>query len=247
MNEIEIRREKMVKWTRRGVMAGGVILVAPVAFTLAYGLAGLAAAGAIAFVSGQAFIHFAPVVADRFATWKLKGLKQNARDNPVEKLELGYIADCKRVEVQAQAITDFDTEVRNFRTDVKGLKQQFPDDSDDFDATLGQLEELLAARRDALTEANAVLVRKKGELTKARAKWKVAMSAQRAGKAGGMTEEQVLEEVLRDTALGSIDTELNRALAALDTAVAREVPKLHGARKVTLDVVPAREKEVAVR
>jgi hypothetical protein len=75
---------KKVQW---GLGLAGAAIVSPVIFLAVKGLIGLSIAGLI----GVTVWNFAPVVGIKLATWKLRAVKADARNNPIETMEQLYM------------------------------------------------------------------------------------------------------------------------------------------------------------
>ena len=82
MSEIttDRRRARLTALAKWGIGLAGAVVIAPMVFLAVKGILGLALAG----VLGLALVHGAPVAAMKFANWRLRGLKQEARANPIE-------------------------------------------------------------------------------------------------------------------------------------------------------------------
>ena len=73
---------------------------------------------AIATVIGLTIVNLAPVVAMKLANWKLRGIKHEARANPIETLQ-NQLADRRRqLAAFAATITEFNAAVKGFESKV---------------------------------------------------------------------------------------------------------------------------------
>ena len=78
----EQRKARIKHLTTLGLIAVTGLVVSPVIFLAIKGLVGLVVAGVI----GLAIVQFTPVVAMKFANWKVKGIVAEAKENPIETL-----------------------------------------------------------------------------------------------------------------------------------------------------------------
>lgn len=220
MNEDKKQRlATAVKW---GIGLLAAVIIAPVVFLAVQGLIGLIVAG----VLGLAIVNFAPVMGMKFANWKLKGLKHEARANPIETRQQIALQVRARLRDAAQELTTFATEVRNFADEVKSLRVAQPEDAADFELQLSSLQHLLDLKRGRLQEAEAEAEAFENATARAARKWKVAQSAIRMNKLAGADQDAAMDKLLADESLDAVQTAMNRALAELDTALATSVPQL---------------------
>lgn len=232
IQSLDLRKQKLASKVKIGLAALAALLVSPVIFLIIKGLVGLA----IAAVVGLGIISFAPVVAMKFANWKLKAIKAEAAANPVETMQNVYSEKEQAVNGYAQRIEDFATEVMNFESKLAGFRTEFPAEAPRFDATHRAMLKLLELRRARLVEARGELKRFAGEIRKADAIWKMGQAAQSMTKAAGMTEDDFMQRIKTETAIESVQANLNRAFAQLESALAEETPALDFNPSPVLDV-----------
>lgn len=228
---IEIRKEKIATRTK-WALALAALVVSPVILMIVKGLIGLAVAGAI----GLGIISFAPVVAMKFANWKLKAIKHEAATNPIETMQNVWREKESALRAFYGRVEDFATEVRNFGDKLVGFKAEFPGEAAKFEATLRAMEALLQRRRARLSEARAELQRFDREINKADAIWKMGQAAAAMTKAAGMTEDDFMQRIKTETAIDAVQSNLNRALAQLETSLAEEAPAIEHNPAATLPV-----------
>jgi hypothetical protein len=216
MIDLDLRRQRIsarVKWAL-GLLAA--LLISPVIFLVVKGLVGLAIAGIV----GLAIINFAPLVAMKFANWKLKGMKAEARENPIETRQNIAMQARQRIRDAETALTTFSTEVRNFTDQVKELSQSQPEDAADFEQQLANLKRLLQLKQEGLVAARAGADAFEKATERAARKWKVAQAAIRMQKLAGAAVDDALTRILAEESLDSVQTAMNQALSELDTAIA---------------------------
>ena len=216
-----------VKW---GIGLLAAAIIAPVVFLAVQGLIGVMVAGTL----GLALVNFAPVLGMKFANWKLKGLKHEARANPIETRQQIGLQVRARLRDAAQELTTFAAEVLNFADEVKSLRATQPEDAADFEAQLKALQQLLDLKRRRLQEADAEADAFEQATARAARKWKVAQSAIRMNKLAGADQDAAMDKLLADESLDAVQTAMNRALAELDTALATSVPQIEHAPATVL-------------
>lgn len=218
-----------VKW---GLGLIGAALIAPVAFLAVQGLVGLIVAG----VLGMAIVHGAPVLSMKFANWKLAGMKDEARRNPIETRQNIALQARERIRLAEGELTTFATEVRNFADQVKELRREQPDDAADFDEQLRNLQRLLELKRSGLSDARAKADEFEAATERAARKWKVAQSAIRMQKLSGAMEDDAMNKLLAAESLDSVQTAMNRALSELDSVLAMQAPPTLENQRTTIDI-----------
>lgn len=216
-----------IKWA---VAALACIVVAPFVFLLVQGIVGLA----IAALCGAAIIAAAPVVAMKLANWKLKGLKAEARQNPIESRQNIALQARDRIRQAESELSGLATEVRNFADLVADLRRQQPDDALEFEDQLAGLQKLLEARRQGLSEARQRANEFDAATQRAARRWKVAQAAIRMQKLSGSQQDDAMNKLLAEESLDAVQGAMNRALSELDTLLAAEVPVV----PVTLERAP---------
>jgi len=217
---IEARKEKIATAVKWGLGLLAALVVSPIIFMVVKGLVGLAVAGVV----GLALINFAPVVAMKFANWKLKAIKGEAARNPVETMQNVYQEKEAALAAFLRRIEDFAAEVANFADKLDGFKSEFPADAGKFEATLASMKRLLGVRRQRYTESKAMLASFAGEIRKAEAIWKMGLAAQAMTRAAGMTEDDFMQRLKAETAIDAVQSSLNRAMAELETSLMDEAP-----------------------
>lgn len=239
----EQKKQRLATGVKWGLGLAGAVVVSPFIFLAVKGAVGLAIAGAV----GLGIINFAPVVSMKFANWKLKAIKHEAKTNPIETLQNVSVKKKVDLNLFAEKIRTFSGRVRSFSDKVDGLKVKFPQDAKKFDEQLAQLNALLAARKAKYKAAQEALEKFDHEIERAQAIWEVALAAKDATQAaGGNAEADALERIKAETAVGAVQDELNAQLSELETALLEEPPETKSlppkAEVTTIDITPAKEK-----
>ena len=217
-NDMELRRKKIETYTKWGLGALGALVISPVIFMIVKGIIGLAIAGAV----GLAVITFAPVVAMKFANWKLRAVKAEASANPIETLQNVFKEKMDALRRFSESITVFHAEVANFADKVKLFEKQYPADAGKFAEQLEKMRELLKLRQNNYKQAQGELALFESEIQRASAIWDMANAAAAMNKAAGMNEDDILEKIKTETAVDSVQKNLNRAFAELETSLIEE-------------------------
>ena len=226
----DARRERVATYAKWGLGLLAAIVISPVIFLAVKGLVGLAAA----LVIGLALVNFAPYVAMKFANWKVKAIKAEARENPIETRQNLALQQRERLRLAEAELTAFNTEVRNFRDEVTELSKTQPGDAVVFQDQLRQLEALQELKQQRLRAAHQAAEEFEAATARASRKWKVAQSAIRMNKLAGQSSTDAMNKLLAEESLDSVQTAMNRAFAEMDTTMAlhklplpAEAPALH--------------------
>jgi hypothetical protein len=227
-----------VKWAL-GLAAA--LVVSPIIFLVVKGMVGLALAALI----GLAVINFAPVLSLKFANWKLRGLKHEAATNPVETLQNQLVDKRAALAQFARSITDFKTEVANFGDKVEVFKRQQPQNAERFVAQHAGMVLLLRRREQRYRQADQELDMLEQKIEQASSLWDMAMAAQRMNKLAGVDPGQQFDKILQDVAFDSVQSNVNRAFAELETSLLEEPQQLEAPKEfvaLVTEIQPAKEK-----
>lgn len=216
--DLNSRRKRIETLVKAAGLAVVGVLVAPFVLLAIKGLIG----AGIALGLGLSIIYFTPVVATKMANWRLKMLKAEATKNPVETLQNDYV---KRQEALARfeaSIRSFAGEVGLFSDKLETFSKKFPEEAPKFRENLGKMNELLVLRKQKYKEAKNNLALYQMEIQKAGAIWEMGQAAAQMNKAAGMTEEDFFAKIQVETALDSVQKNLNMAFADLEVALLDE-------------------------
>lgn len=240
MNELELKKRRLSTGVKWGLGLAAALIISPVIFMIVKGLVGLAIAGVV----GLAIINFAPVLSMKFANWKLKGIKAEAARNPVETMQHVYMEKESSLAAFLDGIEEFATEVNNFEDELATFKRQFPNEAPKFDKTFDAMQTLLKRRRQRYSEAKNALYQFSAEINKADAIWKMGLAAQKLTKAAGQTDDDFMQRIKTETAIDSVQSSLNRAMAELETSLLEETPAI-GYSSADVIELPVPAKKVA--
>lgn len=219
MTDLDLKRKRIEGAVKIVAMLLIGFLVAPFVFVAIKGLLGLIVAFVISFVC----INLAPWVGMKVANWRLKVLKHEAAQNPIETMENQYKEREKALLVFRDNIQRFFAEVQNFHTRKEEHKQKFPAQGNKFDEQYNKMNQLLQARAAKYKQAQQNLRTFADVIEQKRSEWEVAKAAASMSKAAGVGED-FINKLLTDTALESVQTNLNFAFAELETSLLDEVP-----------------------
>jgi DNA repair exonuclease SbcCD ATPase subunit len=217
-SEVEVKRKKIEKIAKWGLGLVGAVVISPFVFLAVKGIVGLALAGII----GMAVINFAPLVAMKFANWKLKGIKAEAAKNPVETLQNVFVEKQSALTIFETAITEFSTKVKNLEDKVESLRKKYPEEADKFEGHLQKMQAVLEARRRKYKTVKKALLDFSEEIKKAQVVWEVSQAAQEVTSAAGMGTDDPYERIKAETAVESVQNSLNKAISELETDLMNE-------------------------
>ncbi len=236
---IDARRVRLANYAKWGIGMAAAAVMAPVIFLAVKGIVGLI----VAAVLGLASVNLAPVLAMKFASWKLKGLKHEARENPIETRQNIALQTRERLRQAAVELTGFTTEVKNFSDEVRALRDQQPEDAADFDEQLRKLQQLQKLKQDRLKAAHDAADKFEAATERAARKWKVAQSAIRMNKLAGQSQDDAMNKLLAAESLDSVQTAMNQAFAEMDTAFAlQSLPAPVPVETIDINAVEIRER-----
>lgn len=215
---IDEKRRKIELAVKVGALFLVGFIVSPFIFVAIQGVAGLIVAGTIGFAA----INLAPWAAAKIANWRIMALKHEAARNPVETLQNDYLRRQESLKDFGAAITTFSAKVSTFADKLVEFRKQYPDEVEKFNAQLAKMRQLLDLRRAKYKSAQAELARYEDEIQKAGAIWQMGQAAADMAEAAGMTEEDFLAKIQVETALDSVQAQLNVAFSDLEQALTDE-------------------------
>jgi molybdopterin converting factor small subunit len=218
VQELQAKRQKIATYAKWGLALIGAVIISPFIFLAVKGLVGLA----LAAVVGLAFINFAPMVAMKFANWKLQGIKTEAATNPIETLENVFVQKMQALDKFEGTITEFATKVKNLSDKVDTLRKQYPTEASKFEEHLSKMESVLNHRKRRYKEAKKALALFADEIKKAQVVWEVSQAAQLVTDAAGLDTGDVYERIKAETAVEAVQNSLNQAIAELETDLMNE-------------------------
>lgn len=201
--DINLKRQKIERWVKLGIGLVVAVLVSPFVFLAVKGIVGLALAALV----GGFCLAMSPVVAMKFANWRLKGIKAEAAENPIETLQNQLVAARKDLEDSKVSLVDKDTAVLAFKDMVTNLEREYPNDSDTL-AFKQSFNEAVDSQEEAWNQWNAAKRETdlfEEEIAKANKIWKVAQAdAALRAKLGKGVMQDPMEKIKRETAIEAV-------------------------------------------
>lgn len=189
-------------------------VVAPIIFTAITGIIGLAVAAGISLM----VVQFIPVVSMKVANWKVKGIVEEAKENPIETM-INLLAAKREAYKEFKAAVETAVTARSdFALKCKQFASQYPHRADEFNKQLEAMTVLVERKKTALIEAKRMLELGDAKLDEMRAYWEMSKAAQTANAAAGMDTGDMYEKLKADTAVDSVFESVNRAFAQLEVA-----------------------------
>lgn len=241
MNDLELKRQRIERLVKYAALPIIGFIVAPYVFLSIKGLIGLIVAGVISVVAVNMIPWFAAVVAN----WRLKALKHEAAKNPIETLENDYKRRHDALVAFRQSILNSKAEVAGFGDKLDEFKTQYPADAAKFDEQYRKMIELLRLKGRKYEQAKANLQSYEAEIDRARAIWKMAQAAAQMNKAAGVDTDEFFAKIQVETALGSVQKNLNLAFAELEMSLADESSAKTSDRAIS--VAPAQPVEGGIQ
>jgi hypothetical protein len=238
MNEVEQKRHRIataVKWGLGGLAA---LIVSPIIFMVVKGIIGLA----VAAVAGLAIVNFAPVVAMKFANWKVKAIKAEAQQNPIETMENLMVAKRQALETFRIEVTTAVRARSDFEVKCRDFGKRYPDRAQEFKVQLGSMTELVERKKRALQDADDAIQQGEDKLVEMRAYWEMSQAAQAANKAARMSTGDMYEKLKADTAVDAVLSSVNQAFAELEVAATLDQVALPAPTEAIIIDMPVRER-----
>lgn len=220
MTSIELEnKRKRIDMVVKGLSLLAIgFVAAPIVLVAIPGLLGLVATALI----GVTAVNVAPVVSAKIANWRLKALKAEAMKSPVETLQNDYRSRLENLGKFNESIKTFSAKVQSFADRVETFKTQYPEEVEKFANQLTKMKQLLLLRQTKYRDAKRELERYEEEIKKAGAIWEMGQAAAEMTKAAGMTEGDFYAKIMVETAINSVQENMNRAFAELETSLIDE-------------------------
>ncbi len=211
-----IKRQKLATYAKWGLALLAAAVISPIIFFAVKGLIGLALAGLI----GLTIVNFAPVVAMKFANWKVKAITHEAKQNPIETMQNLLFAKREAFQIFKQNVENAITATKAFEQKTIEFSKKYPHRAAEFQRQLENMKELISRKTEALKDARNVLEVAENKLAEMKAYWEISQAAQAANQAAGMDTGDLYEKLKADTAVDAVFESMNRAFAQLEVAAA---------------------------
>lgn len=195
--------------------------VGPFIFVTIKGLVGLIIAVAIAAIAFAMLPWFSRAVAN----WRLKAIKAEAAQNPIETLQNEYASRQGSLETAKTQLSRFASNVSGFKEKLDGFKKTYPQDSAKFDEQLQNMQKRLELGKLKYRDAQKSLSLFESEIERAKALWSMAQAAAEMSKAAGVDMDDFYSKISTETALESVQESMGTAFADLEISLIGEEPK----------------------
>lgn len=190
-------------------------VVAPYVFTAITGLVGLVVAGLIVLGTWAVL----PALGDFASNLRLKMIKAEAARNPIETLENEYRRRIHLLEERKIKIETLAAKTAGFGSKLTQFKREYPDEAQTYTDIYNKMLLLLKRSREQWTVASNQLDAFDSEITKAKAKWDMALAANALRQDAGNVEAEFLAKLKVECSFDTIETGMNMAFAQLDTLI----------------------------
>ncbi len=220
MNNIELeqKRQRIEKWAKIIGLATAGFLFAPFAVATISGLASLITVGIIGLLTVNVGV---PWFAMKLANWRLKVLKAEAAENPIETLENQYKERETALFEIRNNLQEFHGVVQSLYDEIKEHNSKYPNRPSQFQEKYEKMKQLLAIRGQKYKQAQANLKAFAEIIEEKRSDWKVALAAAKANKLANVGED-FMSKLMSDTAVDSVQNSLNTAFAELEVSLLDE-------------------------
>lgn len=195
----------------------GVGFVTWLAFAIAKGIFAIG----LAIVLGLAVVYGTPVLAMKFANWKLKAIKAEAAKNPIESLQNLAAQEARKLEAAQLDLAGWDADNQGMETGISDYKRDFPG------ATATTMEQTLAKSRECYGIAHARYLDSveslrlfRVEIKRVDREWQLGLKAGRIRqRLFAFGKEEAVNEMIKDTALEAVRNQLATNMSALSLAL----------------------------
>lgn len=216
----ETKRKGIENVVKAAVIIGGLAIAAPVIWMALEGAIALCALGAVGLVAWGA----APALATYVANKRIQALVAVIEANPIETMQNLYGEKSEELSKAADNIRDFETELGNFKTQVKEVKKQediTDEDIADYVEVQDRMQTLLYEMKSEQTSATGELEEFKRRIRKAQTLFNLAKAANKMLEKSASAQSVVFAQIKEQVAFDKVRTDLNRAFANLNSAVDR--------------------------
>lgn len=221
----EVRRQELATKIKWGLGLGVALIAAPFVFIASMYLLGTVVALIATAALGYAAIEFAPVVAMKIANRKLKAMKNEAEENPIETLENQAFARKQELDEAERYLAEWDGDNGSLKKDVSDYKRDYPDgDSSEMEQVLATstraYEDAKVLYLDAVTQLELF----KQRIKEADRKWKIGIKMGRVkARLSAEGRNAAMQEILKTVALEAVQNKLNTSMSGLKLAMERRV------------------------
>jgi hypothetical protein len=213
-------RQRRLPWLRGlGVIGAGLALAvfAPVVWLAAAGGAGLLALGillALAFAAIQAL----PLAGQKLENRLLAARRAEARRNPIEQLQGELLRRADRLKVFRRALVTVGGQIESIEQMIAARQDRDPGQvRDQQQRALRRLQQFQEINLRRLNNAEQALGEFRSTIERKDSEWRIALAIEEATAAlDPDAAEGLLQDLLADTALRSVQERFNAVFAELD-------------------------------
>lgn len=213
--EAEARRDRLALGIKIAAVAGVGVIIAPLIFTLFKATVALILTG----VLGLATVSFAPVVAMKFANWKLRAIMEEARRNPIPTLENELIARRSALNEAKQHLTDSLAQVQGFIEQAEDAAKKYPDMADRWRERITKARALSELKKKSYRDAVVSVDEFEVTLDRARTEWKLILAEAAMNRSLNVVGGDPMAQLKTRVALESVTDGMNRTFAQLEVAL----------------------------
>jgi len=209
-----------VPWLR-GLAAAGAVLAlaafAPLVWLAAAGGAGLVVLGLMLGVA-VAVLQALPLLAQKLENRLLAARKAEARRNPIEQLQNELLRRAERLKAFRGALVTVGGQIESITQMIAALRERNPLHSPDQQhRALRRLQQFHALNLTRLREAEQALAEFRSTIERKESEWRIALAIEEATAAlDPQATESLMQELLADAALRSVQDRFNAVFAELD-------------------------------
>ena len=221
MNEIaKSLASRRITWVRALAVAAGLGLVAalaPIIWLAASGALGLLALGAIA-ACAFAVVQALPLLGQKLENRLLKLRKAEAQANPIEQLQMEVLRRAERLTAFRKALATVGGQIESITQMLQERRHKDPSHELEKQArALQRLQQFHSLNLQRLAQAQAALQEFRQTVERKNSEWTIAQAIDQTTQLlDPNAADQLMEDLLTDTALRSVQDRFNTVFAELD-------------------------------
>ncbi len=211
---------RQVTWLRGLLVVGAVLglaVFAPVVWLAAAGGAGLLVLGALLALA-LAAVHAVPLVTQKLENRLLIARKAEARRNPIEQLQNELLRRADRLKAFRRALVKVGGQIESISQMIASRRHEDPAHVlEQQQRALERLKQFQDMNLRRLTNAEQALGEFRSTIERKESEWRIALAIEEATSAlDPDAAEGLMQDLLADTALRSVQERFNAVFAELD-------------------------------
>jgi hypothetical protein len=212
--------EGRLTWLR-GLAGAGAVLVlalfAPVVWLAAAGGAGLLVLGLMLGLA-VAVLQAVPLLAQKLENRLLAARKAEARRNPIEQLQNELLRRAERLKIFRSALVTVGGQIESITQMIASLRERDPVRApEQQQRALERLQQFHALNLRRLRDTELALAEFRSTIERKESEWRIALAIEEATAAlDPQAAEGLMQELLADAALRSVQDRFNAVFAELD-------------------------------